>query len=567
MPKSLTLAEKLDHKFIDDPVLSEFDALCEVATSNNRFASQDDFKQHLTEGALLNVGVLASKALSIPRGDYMVWMTDAGHTMLVPVSENQKPREVFEHTTDQYDIFTNTLLQNWNKLERTLAEDDMKHVVDANEMEVDQGEEKEGPENEIRSNVNVATVDRMPILRAMQDRGHTVTSLASAVGVDPPAISRILRTPKDTQGDPKGRNPSMGLASQICAKLRLDPTAAFPDIFGSHNRYEPRNTPGNRGSGMGGAASGSKRKGHGTEKWTQGNTSEGFTRRSDTLSEGMMETYGPYQIRYNPPPIPSRGHDWEWWHMDYDGPGDRRCGTSPSLEAAKQDIDELEMESGAMARTTAEEFAQRFDALCEAIALSGLPFNTYWESYARPTLTEGNCRTVDELLNEFWWPFGSNQSSPTAKTAPKTTAPPLDRQSAAANKLYADRLASRKQAGVKPGVTPEYERREERLETQKQRMNERIVAPVKKAFASAMNLFLRQMQELQYSKDVGDKDAPHAWKLAQNFYNAMMQRAAEYQANWRRLKPGETVGYRGDYDKARGAYQGNLQSQEGLGGA
>lgn len=513
--KSMTLAQKLNQKFADDPILSEFDALYETSISSHRFINQDDLRQHLVEGALLNVGVLASKALSIPRGDYMVWMTDAGHTMLVPVSENQKPREVFEHSNDQYDIFTNTLLQNWKKLERTLSEDD--------EGENEEKEEKEEKsKNEILTHINVDTVDRMPILRAMQDRGHTVTSLANEVGVDPPAISRILRTPKDVQGDPKGRNPSMGMASQICAELRLDPTAAFPDIFGSSSRYEPRKTPGNRGSGMSGAASGSKRKGRGTEKYTQGNTSEGFTRRSDTLSESM-------------------------------------------IEAAKRDIDELEdeleMESDAIASTTSEEFAQRFDVLCEAIALSGLPFNTYWESYARPTLTEGNCRTVDELLNEFWWPFGSNQSSPAAKTAPKTTpkttAPPLDPQSAAANKLYADRLAARKQAGIKPGLIPGHELRADRFEAQKQAMNERIVAPIKKAFASAMNLFLRQMQELQYNKNIGDKDAPHAWKLAQNFYNAMMQRAAEFQPNWRRMKPGETLGYRGAYDQARGAYQSN----------
>ncbi len=275
MRKSPSLTEKLNRKLDDDPILTEFDELCNIAVSRNKFMNKRDLQQHLSEGALLNVGILASKALSIPCGDYMVWMTDAGHTMLVPVSENTATKEVFEHTDiDKYDIFTNVLLQNWSKLERTLSEDinDFDKTVDDNEMEVDQGEEKEGTEGEIRTNVDVSTVDRMPILRAMHDRGHTVTSLANAVGVDPPAISRILRTPKDIQGDPKGRNPSMGLASQICAELRLDPTAAFPDIFGSHTRYEPRNTPGNRGSGMKGAAHGSHRKGHATEKWTQGNT-------------------------------------------------------------------------------------------------------------------------------------------------------------------------------------------------------------------------------------------------------------------------------------------------------
>lgn len=471
MIKSLSLAEKLNRKFQDDPVLLEFDALYSLSTSKRGFTNPHELKQHLAEGAMLNVGILASKALSIPCGEYMVWMTDAGHTMLVPVAEGTKrSKEVFEQTTDQYDIFTNTLLNNWNKLEKILSEDVDDHldrVVDDDEMEVDQGEEKEGPEGEIRTNVNVSTVDRMPILRAMQDRGHTVTSLANAVGVDPPAISRILRTPKDVQGDPKGRNPSMGLASQICSELRLDPTAAFPDIFGAQ-KYEPRNTPGNRGSGMGGAASGSMRKGAATEKWTQG--------------------------------------------------------------------------------STAEEFAKNFDALCEAIALSGMPFESYWESYAFPTLVEGNCQTIHELLNEFRWPFSQKQ-----RTLPTMSA--AANQSSAANQQYADRLASRKAAGTRPGMTPEYERRDERFETQKQRMNEKIVAPVKKAFASAMNQFLQQAQELQYQQGVSEKEAPHAWQLAKQFYNAMMQRAAEFQANWKRVKPGETIGYNNDYTKARDDYR------------
>lgn len=260
--KSITLAEKLSHKLDNDRIMTEFEALYRVSTSPGRFSNKEDLREHLIEGSLLNVGILASKALSIPCGDYMVWMTDAGRTMLVPVANNHRSNEVFENSTEQYDIFTNTLLQNWNKLEKTLTEDE------------DKSGDEEDDENIIRSTVDASTVDRMPILRAMEDRGHTVTSLANAVGVQPPAISRILRTPKDVQGDPKGRNPSMGLASQICSELRLDPTAAFPDIFGSKSKYEPRRTPANRGSGMKGAAAGSQRKGKATEKWTQGTSSE-----------------------------------------------------------------------------------------------------------------------------------------------------------------------------------------------------------------------------------------------------------------------------------------------------
>lgn len=258
----MSLSNKIDLLLGEDKTLLEFDDL--LRSSINGFSSKEELKNHLVEGSLLNVGVLASKALSIPCGEYMVWMTDAGHTMLVPTNSVGGDKEVFEGSTQQYDIFTNTLLQNWNKLSNTITESDNKPLEDQQQKTKDKNEEG------ISMSIDASTVDRKPILRAMEDRGFTVTSLADAVGVDPPAISRILRTPKDRQGDPGGRNPSMGLASQICTALRLDPTAAFPDIFGDKSKYKPRSTPGNRGSGMTGAAAGSTRKGKATEKWTQG---------------------------------------------------------------------------------------------------------------------------------------------------------------------------------------------------------------------------------------------------------------------------------------------------------
>lgn len=45
-------------------------------------------------------------------------------------------------------------------------------------------------------------------------------------------------------------------------------------------------------------------------------------------------------IYYDPPPIPTRAHDWHWYHDEYDGPGDRRCGSGPSVEDCKAQIDE-----------------------------------------------------------------------------------------------------------------------------------------------------------------------------------------------------------------------------------
>lgn len=53
-------------------------------------------------------------------------------------------------------------------------------------------------------------------------------------------------------------------------------------------------------------------------------------------------THRSYRIRYNPPPIPFRGFDWEWCHIDCSGPEDKRIGRSCSLEAAREAIDDLD---------------------------------------------------------------------------------------------------------------------------------------------------------------------------------------------------------------------------------
>lgn len=52
--------------------------------------------------------------------------------------------------------------------------------------------------------------------------------------------------------------------------------------------------------------------------------------------------YRGFTIEYNPPPIPARCCDWQFWHDDYDGAGDandNRCGSAGSLDDAKLEID------------------------------------------------------------------------------------------------------------------------------------------------------------------------------------------------------------------------------------
>lgn len=55
--------------------------------------------------------------------------------------------------------------------------------------------------------------------------------------------------------------------------------------------------------------------------------------------------YGDWHIQYNPPPIPVRNCDWQFWHDDYDGAPDafdNRHGSAASPEDAKMEIDMIE---------------------------------------------------------------------------------------------------------------------------------------------------------------------------------------------------------------------------------
>ena len=57
--------------------------------------------------------------------------------------------------------------------------------------------------------------------------------------------------------------------------------------------------------------------------------------------------YRGWWITYDPPPIPVRTCDWQYWHDDYDGapmygdegPADNRCGSAASEADARAEID------------------------------------------------------------------------------------------------------------------------------------------------------------------------------------------------------------------------------------
>lgn len=244
----MDLMKRINSRLTDHETFDCIDNMVETTTSINKFNSPGELRNHLMEGALLNVTALASKAISVPSGEYMVWMTDAGHTMLVPMDREPNNIEVFENSNRGYDIITNKIIRNWNKFEKTLSEDTPNKDDEEDKEEDDKGNDEDDDSERIPDTVDMSTVDRPSIANTIYDKGYTITSFANAVGVDTPAISRLLRTPKATKGDPGGRNPSMDLASKICDRLNLDPASAFPDIFRRRSKSKPRKR-GNRGSG------------------------------------------------------------------------------------------------------------------------------------------------------------------------------------------------------------------------------------------------------------------------------------------------------------------------------
>lgn len=246
--KSTPFIEKLNQR-LHSTVSEDINMLMDLAGSLSSFRSRSELEEYLSEGSLLQVTPLSSHALAIPTGEYMVWVTNAAHTKLIPVNETKKPQDVFAAQPRQYDVITQDLLESWSTMTRVLSEQSPEDERqewqddgrDSEEADYDRDtdwsseeddEDDDSGDGEFGSRIHMATVDRSPIVRAMEQNGHTVTSLAKAVGVDPPAISRILRTPKDDRrGDPGGRNPSIQLAADIARELKSDSESLFPDIF------------------------------------------------------------------------------------------------------------------------------------------------------------------------------------------------------------------------------------------------------------------------------------------------------------------------------------------------
>jgi len=125
--RSPTILDKLDTAFgaaqisesVGEDLLAE---MIRVTSSPDRFDSPTDFARYLTEGILLNVNRLISRAINIPQGEYIVYSITPNKAMLVPTTDVSVQETDFSSMPRAFEVHTGQLLGCWNKAERILAE-------------------------------------------------------------------------------------------------------------------------------------------------------------------------------------------------------------------------------------------------------------------------------------------------------------------------------------------------------------------------------------------------------------------------------------------------------------
>lgn len=191
---------------LDAGIGQEVAALVETALSDRGFNNLSHLKNNLTEGLMLSINTIGSKALSIPTGEYVVWLTDANTTTLIPTTEAAATTDqVLETTEDKYDLQTRDLLKNWNKVERVIGERTASHKAAA----------------------------RGSLAAAIDNSGSSQEEIASKLGVNPSTVSRWVN-----RGEKKGswRNPRYDHIDGLATALRLDPDIIMTTGPAPHSR-------------------------------------------------------------------------------------------------------------------------------------------------------------------------------------------------------------------------------------------------------------------------------------------------------------------------------------------
>ena len=187
--KSPTLNQKLAEALVvcgqvtfTENTSRTIDEMVRMASSPRRFDSRQQFARYLTEGTLLNVNRLVSLSINIPCGEYVVYRMTPQKSVLVPTSEITVEHTDFTRAPKAYEVFNTQLLGCWNKIDKTLTEDEFEGNEDGPEIVNRQGE-LESPEGRVHN------VDQN-IAGAIRSSGKTQKEIADECGVGEPTVSR-----------------------------------------------------------------------------------------------------------------------------------------------------------------------------------------------------------------------------------------------------------------------------------------------------------------------------------------------------------------------------------------
>lgn len=218
--KSKSLATKLEDKLaifqcdVEDVPLQK---LIDQAESPFRFDSQKALRNHLTEGALLNVNSLASSYLGIPNGEYMVYHINSDKAVLVPVGDDLDLVE----SDNPIELLMPTLLQHWDKVERCLYESGTH-----GSKELIQQQHSKYPRNR-------------QLRGAIEASGMSQEEIADACGVDPSTVSRWTIDHEDG-----GRKPNIDHAIELSKRTGQDVQSLFGAVVDPGSKVRRKATSG-----------------------------------------------------------------------------------------------------------------------------------------------------------------------------------------------------------------------------------------------------------------------------------------------------------------------------------
>jgi hypothetical protein len=192
------------------------------------------------------------------------------------------------------------------------------------------------------------------------------------------------------------------------------------------------------------------------------------------------------------------------------------------------------------------EFDTRFEELCEAIAVSGIKFETYWAEHFLPALNEATyVSNEDELLNEIW-PFSSKKQAP-AGPAPDFSN--LDQPSG--GQQMTNRMDQWQNDQRAAAEAARQAARQKKLAGFQQNVDQQV-GTIKQRFMTAMRDFLKAATD-----DAKTQNDPHMYGIVNSFYKKIMS-VAEPVANEFKLKAkfGKSS-YQDDFARERGSMAQN----------